>query len=483
VKVRGFRIELDEIAAVLLRQPGVADAVVISVPDALGEASLRAYVVAQDEVDVVDRWPLALREQIARVLPNYMLPSAIVVLADLPRTPNGKIDRAALPLSQAASVAEPSPTDLAQTPTEIIVAGFAQDLLGRPSIGRNEDLFTLGFHSLLAVRFVAKLADRSGTRLALRAVFDHPTVAGVAALIDEASARTTPQAAPGAAPIVVYHAAAAGPPFIFFHSDAQAEGMYCRKLSAAIGRDVRFVAIAPHGSAGLPVMPSMEAMARDYVARIKQIEPTGPYRIGGHCVGGIVAYAVARLLREGGDEVERLVLVNSYAPQRLQLPGVDWFQRRVGLDARLGWRLREKICLNLVRFTECVDRGPAAVLRFVRARIATATRLRERELQNALAHPEIFEREPGTPETEAYFAYTIAGFTYHPAQPYTGPLTLVLSDNEDVSMGDPNAGDPTIGWRKLATDIRLVPFSGGHNSPVQERVGELGAVIAQAFDS
>ncbi|PRY45203.1 non-ribosomal peptide synthetase [Umezawaea tangerina] len=161
VKIRGHRIELGEVETALRRQESVADAVV-----AVRHDRLVAYVVGSLDA-------AALRAH----LPNHLVPDQVVVLDALPLTPNGKVDRKALPDPTPVAAAEHAPPS---TPAEELVAGIWADLLDRPGIGVHEDFFTVGGHSLLATRLTHRLTTALGATVALRLVFDHPTIAELA---------------------------------------------------------------------------------------------------------------------------------------------------------------------------------------------------------------------------------------------------------------------------------------------------------------
>jgi len=187
VKVRGFRVELGEIEQVLRSHPGVAQARVLLREDVPGDARLVAYVVAKQAgyaVSHSDRpTPEKLREWVAAHVPDYMVPSAVVLLEALPLTPNGKLDKAKLPAPEAAAAEEGSYI-APRTPTEETVARIWRDVLKKERIGITESFLDLGGHSLLAIRVLGRINKEVGVRLPLRSLFETPTVEKIAAIID-----------------------------------------------------------------------------------------------------------------------------------------------------------------------------------------------------------------------------------------------------------------------------------------------------------
>ncbi|WP_175485733.1 non-ribosomal peptide synthetase [Lysobacter sp. yr284] len=201
LKLRGYRIEPGEIQARLDEHPQVRECAVLAREDAPGAAQLVAYYAG-------DAAPAALRAFLAARLPDYMLPAAFVALPALPLTGNGKLDRAALPAPGEAdrARAEYRPP---QGEDELALAQLWRELLGLERIGRDDDFFALGGHSLIAARLRVRLRERHGVQLPMAALFDHPTLAAfanvVAGLRTQAPAQTLPPIEPapaGAAPAV-----------------------------------------------------------------------------------------------------------------------------------------------------------------------------------------------------------------------------------------------------------------------------------------
>ncbi|HEU4594574.1 MAG TPA: amino acid adenylation domain-containing protein, partial [Pyrinomonadaceae bacterium] len=200
IKLRGFRIELGEIEAALLDLPAVREAVV-AVQGVNGQQKLVGYYVAQQPGT-----PDALHAELQARLPAYMIPSQLVRLEELPRTPNGKLDRlalGALKLDAATTEADAEPG----TATEERLAELWAALLGLARVERRADFFSLGGHSLLATQVIARIRDHFGCDLPLRALFEQPTVAGLAALIDAEQDYRLPPLTPqpeGAEPVLSF---------------------------------------------------------------------------------------------------------------------------------------------------------------------------------------------------------------------------------------------------------------------------------------
>lgn len=188
VKIRGFRIELGEIESVLAKRAGVKQAVVLAKEDERGDKRLLAYVVADREAS---NSPEDLRAYLKERLPDFMVPTAIVALAKIPLTPNGKADRQALPEPEAVQSRE---FIAPKTPTEERIAKIWQEVLRDHRIGADENFFDLGGHSLLATQVVSRIREQFKVELPIRAMFEHPTITGLADAIDAAE-KTAPQAA------------------------------------------------------------------------------------------------------------------------------------------------------------------------------------------------------------------------------------------------------------------------------------------------
>jgi hypothetical protein len=194
VKIRGCRIELGEIEAALQQHRSVRECIVEARPDERGELQLVAFVLRAP--DAPRATAVEISESVRRKLPAFMAPTAIVWLDAWPLTPNGKIDRAALPGKAAWSDAVVPPAAAPRNAIEEMVARVWSDVLGRPRVGRDDNFFDLGGHSLLAAQVVSRLSASLPSAISVRALFDQPTLAGFARAVEQRLDQGPPVRAP-----------------------------------------------------------------------------------------------------------------------------------------------------------------------------------------------------------------------------------------------------------------------------------------------
>ncbi|MFL5656682.1 MAG: amino acid adenylation domain-containing protein, partial [Ktedonobacteraceae bacterium] len=186
VKVRGYRIELGEIEQALLEHPAVCEAVVVAQDDRAGGRQLVAYVVPAQQGDERVDWLQALRTFLQERLPEYMVPSHLLVLDSLPLTANGKVDRQALPPPQVDLEQGQARDSLRrQGPIADLLAGIWQELLHVPHVNPHDNFFALGGHSLLAMQVVARVHQQMGLELSVRTLFEAPTLAALAEQVQQ----------------------------------------------------------------------------------------------------------------------------------------------------------------------------------------------------------------------------------------------------------------------------------------------------------
>jgi len=308
VKIRGHRVEPDEVAAVLREHPSVAAAAVVAREAGAGDLRLVAYYVAR-----TDPGPgrAELREALRRRLPEHMVPAFLVQLEALPLTPNGKLDRNALPAPShghaVVAVARVAPGDALE---QELAALFAE-VLGTEVTSVHDGFFDLGGHSLLAARLFARLEQSTGVSLPLGVLFEHQTIDRLAALVRQ---RLAASAQVPSTHVVPIRAGGARAPFFCVHG-AGGNVLNLQDLARYAAPDRPFLALQARGLDGREEpFGSIEEAAEAYLAEVRAVQPAGPYFLGGYCGGGLVAFAMAQELLAAGERVAVLALIDSPGP-------------------------------------------------------------------------------------------------------------------------------------------------------------------------
>jgi aspartate racemase len=341
VQVRGFRVELEEIRRALCRHEAVADAVVVARSGDDGRTELAAYAVPASSEPVTTA---ELAAFLRTMLPAHMVPARIVPIDTIPLTPNGKLDRRALP----EPVDEPvEATSAARDELEETLIELWGEVLNRANVGIHDDFFDLGGYSLLATRLFALLEERTGQRIPVATLFQSPTIAQLADTI-RSSGWTTKWTS-----LVPIKPAGSRPP-LFYVTPYLISVLQLAHLGDELGDDQPLYGLEPQGLDGdLPAHQTIEEMATHYIAEMRSVQPHGPYVLGGHCSGAWVAFEMARQLEAEGEEVDTLLLVDQ-GPPGIERPEVaTWryvvhrlrhFYRDGRLRHALAWQL--KIAMN-----------------------------------------------------------------------------------------------------------------------------------------
>lgn len=298
VKIRGFRIELGEIEAALGGCAGVLQNAVVAREDSTGEKQLVAYVVP-----VAGRTPSIsqLRDLLKQKLPDYMVPSRFMFLDALPLTPNGKLDRRALPVPEQLDVTPPTGYVAAKDSMESQLTEIWKTVLNIRTIGVTENFFELGGHSLMVAKLIRRIEHAFGKKLSLAAIFEAPTIEQQALALRNRSKRQWPAA------LLPVQPNGFRPPFFSFGLGA---GPMFRTLARRLGSEQPLIAVDPTLLTPSEVSGSygMEDLAACLAKQIRDLQPEGPYYLGGICGGGLMAYATASYLMDHGHEVGLLAL-------------------------------------------------------------------------------------------------------------------------------------------------------------------------------
>ncbi|ELS50235.1 non-ribosomal peptide synthetase [Streptomyces viridochromogenes] len=323
IKIRGFRIEPGEIQAVLTAHPRIDQAAVIAREDIPGEPHLVAYAVPADATTGIEEaaaLPDTLQAFARDRLPEYMVPTAIVVLTDLPLTVNGKLDRAALPVPDRALPEQTRGTRRGPgTVLEDLLCEAFAEVLGLETFGLDDNFFQHGGHSLLAVKLVARLRER-GVSVTVGTLLAAPTVAELLNRMNLSSVADSLDV------ILPMKTDGTHAPFFCVHPAGGLSWSYS-PLVRHVPKEMRLYGLQARGFDGSSrFAASVTEMASDYIQQIRTIQETGPYYILGFSAGGIPAHEIAVQLEAAGEEVV-LVILDAYPdapepePEREADPG------------------------------------------------------------------------------------------------------------------------------------------------------------------
>jgi len=479
IKLRGYRIELGEIEAVLGRHLAVREALVVARKDdedgedENGAVQLVGYVVPRPGQEIaVGELHALLREQ----LPAYMAPSALVALEAWPLTPNGKVDRAALPalgpadreMGHALHLFVAPETGLQRQLVEIW-----EELLDARPIGIADDFFHLGGHSLLAVRLIDRIVRVTGRRIPLASLFADATIAGLS------HALTGQGGADAAFPLVRVQAGGVNKPFFFLHGDVEGGGFYCASLARLLDAEQPFYALPPHGVEGGPIPATIEAMATDYLKLIRTVQPEGPYLLGGFCNGGLVAFEMARQLGARGQEVDLLVLIDTLAADRAlrfvhAAIACAVFVTGGNQDDLMNLFLRLRYCDVL--WKTFVRLGPKAKARCLLEGAREGARSLPRWSAVGPALRGAWSRSRFKLPSSAELRRDVLGVHrwvksgYVPRR-YAGRVALFVSEQGLSEYSN----DALLGWRGVVRDVEAHKLPGSHLTIIKEQDAGLGA--------
>ncbi len=312
IKIRGFRVELGEIESALTQHQLVRESVVVAKENATGEKRLVAYVVPRKPASINGE----LREFLKQKLPEYMVPSSFVVLDSLPLTASGKLNRRALPAPDDFGHRQNCPRSTSSAPrtqVEKSLAAIWMDLLEVREIGINDSFFEVGGHSLLAVRLFAQIQKRFDRCLPLATLFQASTIAQLAAILEKDIQREWDWSSlVPINPVAPGQQTSSPPPFFCVHA-LGGNVLEYYGLANYLGKGQPFYGLQSAGLNGKHAAHTrVEDMAALYIKEMRELQPTGPYFIGGRSLGGMIAFEMARQLRAQGESIGLLALLDTY---------------------------------------------------------------------------------------------------------------------------------------------------------------------------
>ena len=350
VKIRGFRVEVGEVEAALRRLPEIHEAIVTATEDIDGLVRLVAYVVLTQGLDVT---PTDIRAGLSSDLPEFMIPSAFVMLDRLPLNPAGKIDTKALP-SPELSIRSDAETGIRpRNPVEAVLADIWCEVFGIPSIGVHDNFFDLGGHSLLSLRIIDQIS-RSGMSITPAQFMQNPTIESQAKVVVTARPST---GAKSLRSIVELQPYGERPPIFFLHS-TPGDLLGYMNLINRLGLEqpcfgFQSLGLTDPGKAHTTV----EAMATYYVQELLKFRAKPPYYFVGWCYGGIVAAEMAIQMIKQGIDVGVLVLIETPFPKPAGVHQLSYYMTRLLSLVRMGpggWKLYAR---NKKRYRQKIKRG------------------------------------------------------------------------------------------------------------------------------
>jgi len=445
IKLRGFRIELGEVEAVLGQYPAVQETAVIAREDIPGDKRLVAYLVPRQPQSPTSS---ELRQFLRRQVPDYMIPSAFMMLNALPLTPNGKVDRRALPTPDLV----PDPDKAFVTPQdtlELQLVGIWEKVLGIQPIGARDNFFELGGHSLLAVSLFTQMEKIFGKKLPLTTLFQAPTVKQLASILRQEGCSLpieslVPLQSGGSKPplfciygILLYYQLAR-----FLGLEQSVYGIYLQEEVALLKADRQ----------EQTALNSVADLATLYLEEMRKLQPVGPYFLVGESFGGLVAFEMAQQLYQRGEKVALLALLDTSFPNAKK--SMPWSEKtylhlRYLLQAGPSYaldKLAQRTGLDNNRFFHILNK------------VYQKSSYGERSLSNHL-------QQASTYDVRQQFRERLAR-NYTPSS-YPGKMLLFRA--KDVSEFEAYYTDPQRGWNSIAAGgLEVYQVPGEHIGILKE---------------
>ncbi|MBC7970696.1 MAG: amino acid adenylation domain-containing protein [Verrucomicrobia bacterium] len=485
IKLRGMRLELGEIEAVLRQAPGIREGIVMA-REVGNEKRLVAYVVLdQAQTPAIEN----LRSLLQEKLPDYMVPTAFVVLEAMPVNMNQKVDRHALPLPTPENIAGFKAFVAPRDAWEQQLTAIWEDALGIQPIGIHDNFFEVGGHSLLAVSLMVQIEAVFGKTLSLSALLTAPTIAQLAALLNQ------PGQLDQRSSLVLLREGGTQPPVFFIH-DGEGETLLYRNLAYCLKPEHPVYGIQPYSQERHPILHTRIAeMAAHYIEQIRTVQSDGPYLLGGLCVGGFLAFEIARQLQMQGQTVAMVALIDTADVEATVRSGLIANQRlsRFSQSLSQGGEGKPPPLLSILK------KASQKIYNLISYEIQTKLKKVQNQTKIKLFRYCLDQDRPIPPFLHNLPVRLVLKFAereYVPQAPYEGELLLVLatqkSNRFDGTLIDgipiddtPYAdiySDSLLGWGNRATGgIKVHTNPGGHSSMLQAPNVQIMAKQMQAY--
>jgi amino acid adenylation domain-containing protein len=445
VKVRGYRIELGEIESGLVQHPDVRAAVVMAREDSPGDQRLVGYVTLASGATAT---MAELRRSLKQTLPDYMVPQVIMAVERFPLSPNGKVDRKAMPMPpQAQRDLDGEYVAAADNLEQQLVALWEEVLQVKP-VGAHDSFFDLGGHSLLVVRLLARIREVLHQDMPAAAVFQAPSVTQFAQLLRQPNQQLASPAA-----VLINPGQGNRSPLFCVHVLGQQMAFF-KPMARYMPEQPMIGLSADLDPTHAGDLTSLEAIAQFYIQELKKLQPEGPYFLAGVSHGGDVIFEMAQQLRRAGEGVALLAMMDTYGPQN-QYSG---FRNKLKFHGQALLSLKHRYLIGRVNL--------------YRDRLRTTA---------LLIYARLLEKRGKLVPADLQFLRVVeqntqSGSVYQ-HQPYDGDL-LMFRATDDLFYGE-DYRRSALGWRSIILgEITVIDVTGDHMGILQ--VPHVGA-IAQAL--
>ena len=485
VKVRGYGVETAEVEKRLLAHRAVREAVVVPRQNRLGESFLVAYFTVRDHSGTTIS---ELRSFLLEKLADYMIPSAFIKLDALPLTPNGKLDRNALPAPDTSRPQLDAAYGAPRNSIEEKLVGLWEEILDVRPVGIHDNFFDLGGHSLAGASLISRLNRMLGVDLAVRVLFEAPTVAQMSAFVQigqQAPVKRTHTKSNGQPSYLVELQSGRDNKRVFFFpggGGTEPEFFVYAKLARYVGMDYSFYGLRARGGDGKSEPHrDVEEMAADYIQAIRSVQPHGPYILVGECFGGVAAHEVARQLNAAGEKIALLALMDTQHPnKRIYLryrvshlfePLLEnYFIQRIPVHWK-NWRslsYRDKMHYLFAKIASAFTANSHPIQRVVDI---------DSKRHRAQAVVEVNTNREVVQHIDRIRDRYRRVLRRHNPKPYEGQVHILVNEKF-------YGRDKTLGWGRLASKgLEIHKLPGDHDSYIREHVKTTAQELKRWLDS
>jgi acyl carrier protein len=463
VTMGGFRVNLRQIKALLVRHPDVVEATAAAVRLPKGGSRLVAYVVAKAGAAPTDR---DLRELLANKVSDASLPSQIMIVASLPKDAKGDVVPELLPQPESPKIARVEKMPLDAILHQQLIDIWTE-ILKVPNVSVEDNFFALGGTSMLALRMMLQVEKLCGRALPLSLLLTGATIANLARHIVAANNES-------GQPLIAVQPNGTQQPIFFLHGDWAGGGFYTSRLSELLGPDQPFYVLPPYRLGKADIL-TLEEMAAYHIEAMQEHSPHGPYVIGGYCIGATVAREMARQLADKGEKVTRLLLIDpplwSAAWFRWTWPCIN------SLGDVLGWDLQRKIFYfdrYCASFSRWLRRSPRAKFKTVFRRLGINLPDSPNTLVAAGAAPQSGDME--ILNSMDYAIYFMAYRLYR-SGPWHTPATLFFPE----SMASARLEEIHRMSQTVPVKFEVELLAGDHHTCITKHAPELAEKINKAL--